>query len=367
MPTKRHPLAKAALPLILLAVVAGIAFWLRSDVPPSSPPDPGTEATAATAPTAGGAPAAAAPPPVGALPTTPVTPAPLPSLAAPLALVIDELRTRSEAGDRDAACRLAAELAACSQASDLRADYDRWLAQRHSMLARLTDEGAKRRMATETENQMEQRESLIDNLSSHCEGTPATTPDQIAAQWRHAALLGSPAAMKQYASGNAFRWSNLMDSLPALAVYRAEAEAMALRVARDGDAGMLLALASGYDPMSGRNRSLLAQSLRQDGARALAMYRHARSSIDSMPPSAQDRIREQLDSRIATLEASLPPEERVRANELAQRELAAWSPPAFADSDRFRQVGGQQDVHRFACGAPPGETVRRRRSAAPAP
>lgn len=360
MPTKRHPLAKAALPLILLALVAGVAFWLRSGVAPSSTPDPGTETAAATAPEADGEPAPAAPAPDGALPTTPVAPAPLPSLAAPLALVIDELRTRSEAGDRDAACRLAAELAACSQASDLRADYDRWLAQRHSMLARLTDEGAKRRMATETENQMEQRESLIDTLSRHCEGTPATTPDQIAAQWRHAALLGSPAAMKQYASGNAFRWSSLMDSLPLLAIYRGEAEAMATRVARGGDAGMVLALAAGYDPSPLMNRSLLAQSLGDDGARALAMYQQLQAAWDGLPPEQMGSQRRILAARIAALESELSPAERARANRIREQELKAWAPLVTDDARRLSANGGQGDVHRMECGAPPGETMRRR-------
>lgn len=359
MSTPRSPMAKAAPFVLLLALAAGLALWWRGGAGPATPaPDAEGEPPAVAAAQDG---ATTSAPATANAPSRPVPSTPLPSMAAPLALVIDELQARSDAGEADAACRLAAELAVCSQATIERSEYDRWLAERQATLGRVTDTEARRKLATDIEQQMEMRESMLENLSGHCANVPDASADRIAAQWRRAALLGNPAAMKQYASGNAFRWASIMDSLPALATYRTEAEAMALRVARDGDAGMLLSLAAGYDPSPSRGRSLLAQTLRPDGPRALAMYRRAQSALDALPPGQMARLRGQLASRTSALEATLSPEERVRADALAEQEFAAWAPPAFSDGDAQRQMGGQPDVHRFACGAPPGETVRRRR------
>ena len=353
MPTPANSRAKATLVLCLVIVAIGIGMWLRPQAPP-----PSSEAAASTPP---GEPRTDTKTDTAAAPSaTPIPPAPLPSMAAPLALIADGLKARSDAGDPAAACRLAAELAYCSGRSLQRADFDRWLVERQTALESITDPQIRRDAATHIEREMTRREGMLDQISRHCEGVATATPNDIAQQWRRAALLGSPAAMKQYASGNAFRWSSLMDSLPLLAIYRGEAEAMATRVARGGDAGMVLALAAGYDPSPLMNRSLLAQSLGDDGARALAMYQQLQAAWDGLPPEQMGSQRRILAARIAALESELSPAERARANRIREQELKAWAPLVTDDTRRLSANGGQGDVHRMECGAPPGETMRRR-------
>lgn len=354
MTSNHAPRPKAALLLLMLAVLAAVGFWLRPGGTATTP----DEASAETAPSAQAS-ARPSAEDAKAPSTTPIPPAPLPTMAAPFALIAGDLQARSDAGDPDAACRLAAELAYCSVRAMHRADFDRWLAERQTALASITDPQVRRDVAAGIEREMTVREGMLDQLTRHCEGGPAATPNDIAAQWRRAALLGSPAAMKQYASGNAFRWSNLMDSLPLLATYRGEAEAMATQVASTGDGEMLLAMATGYDPLPSPQRSLLAQSLQPDGPRALAMYQRAQAAVSGLPPEQMSQMRQQLAARISSLESLLPPADRARANQLLQEEMAAWKAPAFEQQRRARG-GGQADVHRFACGAPPGESVRRR-------
>ena len=353
MPTPRHPLAKAAPLLLLIGLAVGVALWLRPQASTPAATDPAVAASTPDAPPADS--------PVRADKTlpAPVAPAPLPSISAPLALVVDDLKARSDAGDPAAACRLAAEQLNCSRREMQSAELDRWLIERQATLAGITPVETRQVVAQNIERELAAREDYIDRVKRHCEGVPVATPDEIARQWRRAALLGSPAAMRQYASGNAFRWGSLMDSLPLLATYRAEAEAMATRLAREGDAGMMLAMAAGYDPTPANHSSLLAQSLRPDGARALAMYQRAQAALDRMPPEQMARVRGQLASRTAALESRLSPEERERARRLRDGELAGWAPLVFGDDLRHGN-GGQPDVHRFACGAPPGETMRRR-------
>ena len=72
-------------------------------------------------------------------------------------------------------------------------------------------------------------------------------------------------------------------------------------------------------------------------------------------------VRRQLAARMSSLEAVLSPADRARADQLLKEDLAAWSAPAF-DEQPGRRGSGQGDVHRFACGAPPGESMGRRRS-----
>ena len=354
MSAKSHPVAWIAL-LVLLTIFIAVGFWVRRD---AAAPTPTTDH--ATAIPAGVPSGAASPKPRTKPSTTPTAAAPLPSMAAPLALIAADLKARSDAGDPDAACRLAAELSYCSQHDLQRADYDHWLAERQQALTLITDPASKREAATRIEREMTMREGSLDQIAGHCGGVAQASPNDIAEQWRRAALLGNPAAMKQYASGNAFRWRSLLDSLPMLATYRGEAEAMALRVAREGDAEMMLALAAGYDPTPSRGRTLLAQSLRPDGARALALYQRVESVLEAMPDDQLQRLKQQLATRRSALESLLPAAERARAERFAAEEMATWSPSVFEDARRFNGSGGQPDVPRFACGAPPGESRRRR-------
>lgn len=191
--------AKTVALLLVLAVIAGVTMWLRSG--DSSSSQSAAEAPASPVPAATRTPRGSDASGVSA---KPIAPAPLPSMQAPLALIADDLKARSDAGDPDAACRLAAELLYCSHRDLQRTNYDRWLAERQTSLASISDPVTRSAAAKNIEREMTMRENILDQLGRHCDGAPAATPNDIALQWRRAALLGSPAAMSQYASGNAF-------------------------------------------------------------------------------------------------------------------------------------------------------------------
>jgi hypothetical protein len=322
-------------------VAVAMVLWqsLRANAPPAD------AATAAIAqapeiPTATDAPAAPKPRPASG---------PLPDLGAPLGLVIDDLQRRAAAGEAPSACRLAAEFSHCDQLRYRRADAERWLAERKQALSLITDPEAVRNASASIDREMALRERRIEALAKHCEGVTLPDAAQQSRQWRQAALLGSRSAMRQYASGNAFRWNSLMSSLPELTAYRNEAERMATTLAREGDVEMTLALASGYDPMPSNNRSLLAQTLTADGARALALYRRLLQSLDGLEDRPQAQLRRQVEARVELLEASLAPEEGARAEALMSGELATWSPPAVNGDLPGRALGSMADVGRAGC------------------
>lgn len=274
---------------------------------------------------------------------------PLPDLGAPLGLVIDDLQRRAAAGEAPSACRLAAEFSYCDQLRYRRADAERWLAERKQALSLITDPEAVRNASASIDREMALRERRIETLAKHCDGVALPDAAQQSRQWRQAALLGSRTAMRQYASGNAFRWNSLMSSLPELTAYRNEAERMATTLAREGDVEMTLALASGYDPMPSGNRSLLAQTMTADGARALALYRRLLQSLDGLEDRPQAQLRRQIEARVELLEASLAPEDGARADALLSGELASWSQPAVNGRVPERALGAMGDVGRAGC------------------
>lgn len=231
--------------------------------------------------------------------------APLPALDAPLADVVDELKNRAAKGDGGAACRLAAEYAHCASLPRELSEFERWLAQRQMAIKLIADPLLRQQAEADIRRELGLRENRLDEVRAHCKGSDQASPAEIARAWLDAAKAGNLPAMKNFASGNAFRWDSLLDTLPELSEYRTLAEPMAIMVAKSGDQEMMLALAAAYSPLRISSRNLLAQSVQPDRAKAIALYKFILSAMPAENGTQSAPIRDEISDRASELE-SLP-------------------------------------------------------------
>ncbi|ATE72257.1 hypothetical protein [Lysobacter capsici] len=370
--------------LALAATAAGMYYWGRR----SGEEQLDSRAPVAEAAAEGGsraAPASATGSAPAAIPRYTGTAArPLPSLDTPLRLVLPELQRRA-ADEPAAACRLAAEMEYCDG-----------LRQRLSGAENNLDnlERQLERMPNDTAQQREQRQRMADGYQSmtekllsqseHCAQVPPITPEQRTAYWRRAALAGHPAAMRHYASGNAFRFAQLLDNLPALAVYRNEAESVARTAAQRGDSRMLASLAYAYSPgRDGGRRSFLSQAVQPNPVESLSLFLQLRDALPAPQPGATPEPvspgggwrggggrrgfgaggglppREAIDAQISALSRDLSPEQASQARERAAERAQSWTAPVAANapvgaggapSSMFLFQGAVPDVQRQECG-----------------
>lgn len=281
---------------------------------------------------------------------------PLPALDVPLRLVVDDLRRRADSGDAAAACRLAAEFERC-----------RWLAAEANTFAPTDMLLENMLMQASTEGQAASVEPLVADRDrakvaaaeafEHCEGVAEPTASERVRHWRRAALGGHVPAMRHYAIGNAFRFDDLMEAVPELAVYRREAEQVALRAAAAGDAAAIHALAmaylpggSGEDWMDSGFRPFLAQVIQPDPGKALAWLYALQlyPGVDSLPEDHPLRL---LPAReVPQLAARLPPAQVAAARSAAADHARGW--PAELRAPARLVVysnGGIGDVMREEC------------------
>ena len=328
-----------ALATVLLAVLAYLAG--RQQAPTANEASTAAEADAPAATAAANADAVVAAPAA-----RPVRPLPDPAL--PLPGVVAELEQRARAGEAAAACRLAAEWSHCSALPERRAEFDAWLAERRLALDMLP-EAMRAEAAANIERDMPLREQALRELRQHCGDVPVPSPSEVARMWRTAALGGNPAALRQYASGHAFKWGTLMDSLPELATYRAEAAGLAQMAASRGDLDLALALASAYAPTGRRERTLLLQSVPADPAQGLALYRRIEAALDASG-HGDTRVAMEVTERIASLEKSLSPEQLADAVRHAGDMQARWQPLQVRGARQLRASGSVRPIERAWCG-----------------
>ena len=303
--------------VLLLALLAALAWFLLG-----RQEDAGTP----VAPTSGDEAAA----PVAEAPVRPrKSIEPLPPMRAPLAQSLPELQRRAAAGEGDAACRIATGLAQCIGLEFRRQDHDRWLAERRRALAMVTQGDNRDEMAkifsASFERELALRERPLNGLGEYCRDVVLPTPAQQAAAWRRAAQLGNPAAMRHYAGGGAFSWWSILDTAPLMPTYRAEAEAMALSLARRGDLEATVMLASAYSPLPGQTRTLLGQAVADDGARALMLYRRVQAALQPLDTHEARNLSKWVGIEVEQLEYHLPEAERARAAGLLWPDAAEWS------------------------------------------
>lgn len=330
--------ALVALAILLLTVLAYLAG--RQQAPDAAPAE--GEAPVALSSKE----ASAVPEPAAKVAAAPARP--LPDPAQPLPAVIAELEQRARAGEAAAACRLAAEWSHCSALPERRAAFDGWLAERRRALDMLP-EAMRAEAAANIEREMPIREQSLRELQAHCGEVPVPSPSEVARMWRAAATGGNPAALRQYASGHAFKWGTLMDVLPELATYRAEAPGLARLAASRGDLDIALALASAYAPTGRRERTLLQQSVPADPAQGLALYRRIEAALDASG-NGDTLVAMEVTERITTLEKSLMPEQLAEAARHGGEMQAQWQPLQVRGARQLRAGGSVRPIERGWCG-----------------
>jgi hypothetical protein len=272
--------------------------------------------------------------------------APLPPQDTPLRLVQAELTARARDGDAGAACRLAAELHRCEEVQRNLSNFDHEIEGRERFLDTIGDAAQRAQMRQQMgSGSLQTGERLLRDAAS-CEGITQLSLAERVGYWRQAALAGNRGALLQYASGNAFQWRSVMEVLPQLQVYRREAEGLALRAAAAGDLRAVLALAAAYTPDErGRPRSLLAQSVQPDPARALALYRYAETAMAAGDQALPRDVRERMfDRPRKALDGLLQSDDHQRADALAAQWQREWTAPSKPDRAQGGFIGPQGQV-----------------------
>ncbi|ALN91198.1 hypothetical protein [Lysobacter gummosus] len=347
--------------IVLAASGAGMYYWGRHTAA-EAPAAPNAAAADTGAQTAaqrvGGAGASG---PAASIPRyTTGAARPLPSVDTPLRLILPELQRRA-ANEPAAACRLAAEMEYCDSLRQRLAGAESGVDNFERQLER---------MPQDTPQQREQRKRMADSYqnmtdklltqSEHCADVPTLSAEQRAGYWRRAALAGHPAAMRHYASGNAFRQQQLLDSLPALATYRGEAESIARTAAMRGDARMLASLAYAYSPRrDSMRRNFLGQAVKSDPVESLSLFLQL---LDSLPPTQPDAApagprpgfgrspssqREMVEAQIRALTRDLPPDQANRARERASERAQSWSRAGVPRAPAAGGESGASDMTPF--------------------
>lgn len=284
---------------------------------------------------------------------------PLPPLDMPLAQALPELEQRARVGDRSAACRLAVERQTCGSLEDDLIVHDRWLAERERALSAGIKGVSAEEVRQAFEAELGGRERRLNWKVKHCEGVPPTDGKADVDAWRRAAQLGSWAAMRDYASGAVFEWSNLLANADQLSQYKSEAERMALTVASWGDVPMNLALADAYSPYPQGDiaKSLLRQAVKPNAAMALAMYKRLQRDLATVVPdatisNAASSVEVRVRNEVAFLESRMNERDRARADDILMRVDRQWHPATQGlQRDVAPYIGEQsQRSPRYACG-----------------
>ncbi|MCS3810156.1 hypothetical protein [Xanthomonas sp. 4461] len=246
---------------------------------------------------------------------------PLPPLGTPLRSVFADLRRRAEMGDPRAACRLAAESQRCDNLHEQVASYDEQLWKLEQ--GRRTTSAAERAGLPAREASLEAIGDSLLTVVKDCEGAPQLSSAERVSLWRQGALAGQPAALANYAVGNAFKFRDLLEVVPELERYRREAEGMALQAAAKGDLRTSLVLAAAYSPRrDSGGRIFLAQVVKPDMARSLALYRRGAQLLPAKSPA---QTRSAIDDNVAWLQQRASAADLVRADALAAQWSREWS------------------------------------------
>lgn len=330
---------------LLLIAAVGFGWWIgrtHSTTRPASDPAGADESRATDGQTPPSTPRSAAP---GAFPLN----RPLPDPQRPLREVLPDLRARADAGEPNAACRLAAEMEYC----------DRLATQLSNMSEAMRPANAQlppgSQMAPELQAVMRQSQQAMSagaehllRESAHCEGVALVDASRRVRYWRSAALGGNVMAMRHYAVGNAFRMNETLENLDDLRVYRREAETFAQRAVAAGDLPTVMALAAARSPNRPFRRYLLAQAVTPDRSQALALYLYAQTLMGDDPRFSPSRTF--VDQAVRNLEQDLDSTSVARAR--AQESDYQLRQPTLAATVRGAPFGHTPDVQRQECTPP---------------
>lgn len=258
------------------------------------------------------APASALVKPAAATPPakSPISAQPLPAADTPLADILDELSRRADAGEPEAACRLAAELMRCSHRDELVFGLNvASILQDRSRPSAEASRGDRQRATLSTANRV-------------CAGV---APERIAEaphRLMNAADLGHPGARAWAAiHGGHEAIRHLFDAPDVAQRWREQAVRWAIESLDVGDRSVGASWAS-YAGYPGMYWEPTVRLLSEDPTLSLALlrYRALRAQRDGQP--AQDEV---VAARIA---AGLPPDAVALAESAAHRWVAAMGPQA---------------------------------------
>jgi hypothetical protein len=265
--------------------------------------------------------------------------APLPPLDAPLATVVRELKPRVQAGDARALCRLAVEYRYCAELQGRMQIIESGVARAQERVQQDVQGGeGDRRSGWRSTERMASAFEQTSELYRHCEGVDVPKSSEIVRYMREAAVAGHPRAASHYVSGELFTGSDMLDNLGELALYRDNAESMALAAVAQGDLRAAWKLAEAYASEPGdRRRPLLAQAVDSQPVRALSLLYALRSAVGdpaTAAPAGNDPgqiIVPRLQQRIASLERRLPSADVARARSEPVK-IGVNTGPARADA-----------------------------------
>lgn len=299
----------------LVLVFFGFAAWHYAGDRPGRDPEPSGRAASTG--------------PESAARRTPSPIAALPPVGAPLGGALPALRSAADAGNREAACRLAAELQACGRLGAMVQDHGAWLASRKrglEVVSLTATPELVEEFSTQFDAELDSRQRRLDRLQRHCEGVTPPDAGEVFANWRRAALLGDAVAIRHYTAGSVFRWGNIVETAPFLPTYKGEAEALALSLAQKGDLEMTIVLAAAYSPISSASKPLLSQVVTPDPAMSLALYRRAQDALAQVDAHEPRNLATAIGLQ-AELVEQVASDEVLRKAQARSVELdAAWKP-----------------------------------------
>lgn len=255
----------------------------------------------------------------------------LPALKVPLDQSFAQLKQCADAGEPAAACRLAAELERCNALMTRLSSVDAATRGRKEIQEKFAAGNSEQKaIAANMEHAARAEASALAVEFEHCGQAPQLDPVARALYWRTAALGGHLPAMRHYAVGNAFQWRELLNTLPALALYRSEGERIARRAAAAGDTATILALAAAYSPRDSDSRGqFLAQIVAEDAAESVSLYQLLRQGVDATTSEQRPAVLRELDRIIKNLQSTMGPAEIARSERLMRSRTQAWTAPAI--------------------------------------
>lgn len=234
---------------------------------------------------------------------------PLPPPDTPLAQIFDELKSRSEAGDAEAASRLYRDLMRCKYSPQ-------WTAA-----DRITVANVLARKPEHTTDEMLARAKIrlhqADQLATLCAGLDPAVFSQSTPIALHAAQLGDAAARDCYVNrGPDIDFTSLLDNPQYLTTYAREAPALIDSALANGDWKMVDMLQYAYNSRGGNMISGLV------GFNPVEHYRYLR--LFSLGADSQNStvFAGWLDTRLELAAQALSPEQKANADARAQREYA---------------------------------------------
>ena len=348
------------IPVVMLALGAGIGFWTRDRQAPvvgeDASGDVATAAASDEAPVAHRAPDA----PAGAS-TSPVKPtgfemsaqvapgfaaAPLPPLDAKVADIYDTLKERAQHGDGKAACRLAIELQQCVWREAIMQDLDRATSRMANRPAQDTADPRRNEWESRMLDMAQRQVDYAASLDARCKGLSDAQVAEHVDWWRTAALSGHVPSLVHYAKGDAFRLNATLDNLERLGTYKNDAERLMRAAAAAGSPEALQQLLLAYAPERSPRGTLLQQSIQPDVAEAQAILRLMQERGVALPRSEMSRRGETTEppASLSRLEAA----EQERADQRLAELRSTW-PHTDAATDQRLPPWEHEDAQRKAC------------------